>query len=239
VSTREETCHRHPVPDPRAGDPAASDQLPLHPRGRVEYPPPVRCVVIGCVPACTGVGANPARAFGCTGDGETSEGWGVFNPPVLWVADGSAARGHRTGEPRWGVAGAASCERRGVPGADRAVRSRAEESEGAGRGGGQARGPATAAPAKRRVCPKGNKEDLHRVEEEPQCGGASEEGRDPEGQKESHARRGTTNLSPEAGADRSRRGLTVRVAWGGRARQRRSRRVCAPRRRACRPCSAP
>ena len=31
---------RHPVPAPRAGDPAASEQSPLHPRGGFEYPLP-------------------------------------------------------------------------------------------------------------------------------------------------------------------------------------------------------
>jgi hypothetical protein len=65
-------------------------------------------------------------------------GWGVLIPPVPWVADLSGARGSRTREPNRGDGGAAVCERRGAPVRIALVRSRAEESAGAGRGGAPA-----------------------------------------------------------------------------------------------------
>ncbi len=78
-------------------------------------------------------------------------GRGAFNPPVPRVANHSGARGYRTRETRWGDGGHAGVKRRrGTPrdpGADRAVRSRAEELAAAAAGETQGRTQPPAGPA--------------------------------------------------------------------------------------------
>ncbi len=95
-----------PPRDARSG-PARSGAIGLRPLGGLGHPTPrlVEAFLLGF---------GSAGALGLQHHLRLVGG-GVVNPPVLRVAIRSCARGSRTGEPRRGVAAAASCGPRGAP----------------------------------------------------------------------------------------------------------------------------